>query len=185
MRDPRLVELDRELVMGVRTERAGTRLHDFHTVTGVFATAKGGTQGSREDPYTVVSHRTYLQDASFLVVLAGPRALLEQCHGALVHPRWPVYLGRKSCPPVRPVLDRLTEGYASIEDALARYPWDSGGRDASDAGGRPKTLWCTLEDPGGAASRPDRVTESPARMYGTRGVRVFSVESPAHPVVNS
>lgn len=185
MRDPRLVDLDRRLVMGVRTERAGTRLYDFHTVTGVFPTAKGGTQGSRDDPYTVVSRRTYLQDAAFLVVLSGPKARLETCRDALVHPRWPVYLGRKSCPPVRPVLEALVDDYSSVEEALARYPWDAGGWDDSGARVRSKVLRCTLEDPSGPANRPDRVTESPARLYGNRAVRVFSVDVPVAPVVNS
>lgn len=174
--DPRLQELDRALTMGVREEHPGTRIIDFQTVTGVNPTAEGKLRGSQEDPDTIVSPRAYLQDASFLVVLAGPAALLEQCRDALLAPRWPIYLGRKSCPPVRPVLDGLTEAYGSVRDALERHPWEWGGW--LDKQPYPWKLRTVEEDDVGAAVRADRVRTNPARMYATRLVKPDWVDFP-------
>ncbi len=68
---------------------------------------------------TIVSPRDYLHDAAFLVALASrERGLLERLKESLERPRWPVYLGRKSCVPVRPVLERLTTEYGDLKSAL-------------------------------------------------------------------
>ena len=120
----RLQELDEQLRMGVRVERSGTILVDFQTTTGAFMAADGRFRGTSDKPYTVVSPRSYLNDASFLVILEGPESILRRCARALQEPRWPIYLGRKSCIPTRPVLGGLEDKYQSLEDALARYPWE-------------------------------------------------------------
>lgn len=177
--DPRLNELD-TLTMGLRIEQAGSRLTDFHTVSGSFPTAEGGQKGTQANPTTtIVSYRTYLQDAAFLVVLDGPDALLERCASALQHPRWPVFLGRKACPPTRPVFDGLCACYSNLEEALRRHPWDiSCSPPAKGADSRPRQLWCLVDDPGGELIRPDRLNLNPARMYNNRRVRRFPVDFP-------
>lgn len=174
--DPRLEELDAQLRMGVRVEHPGTRLVDFQTITGVMPTASGGVRGSPDDPATVISPRAYLQDAAFLVVLDGPDEVLRRCAAALAAPRWPLYLGRKSCIPTRPVLEGLTDAYSSIEEALERHPWDWGGRQTLKE--PPSTLRIVVEDPAGEAIRPDRIRVNPARMYANRTVRVGHVPFP-------
>lgn len=174
--DRRLEEMDRQLNMGVRVENDGRKMVDYHTITGVLPTAEGGVKGSAEDPSTIISPRAYLQDAAFLVALAGPGELLSRYAEALVKPRWPVFLGRKSCPPVRPVLDELTDRYSSLEDALTRHPWDCQGKAVLRS--RPEKLRCVLEDNSGTALRPDRIRVNPARMYDARRVRVFTVGFP-------
>lgn len=173
--DPRLEELDRVLTMGVREEHPGVRITDFQTVTGVNPTAEGKPRGSEDDPDTIVSPRAYLQDASFLVVLAGPVEVLEQCRDALLAPQWPVYLGRKSCPPVRPVLDSLSVAYSSVRDALERHPWEWGGWTGQP---HPAKLRTVEEDEAGVAVRSDRVRTNPARMYASRSVRPDWVDFP-------
>lgn len=173
MRDPRLEELN-QLEMGVRTERPGSRMTDFHTTMGVMRTAEGKAKGKPDDPSTIVSYRSYLQDASFLVVLGGPEDLLERCREALEHPRWPVFLGRKSCPPTRPVLEAWTDSFSSVEDALQGYRWLG----AWPRFKRPPRLLCTVDDAQGEVVRADRVTINPARMYGSRRVRKFFVDTP-------
>ena len=108
MSDPRLEELDAALKMGVRVEQPlGEPLTDYHTTTGVLPTADGDRKGKPEDPSTIVSRRAYLQDAAFLVVLGGEAGLLQRTGAALTQPRWPLFLGRKSCPPVRPIFDEI------------------------------------------------------------------------------
>ena len=73
------------------------RTEDFHTVLKT-RRASGKTSN---DP--VVTHRQYLADARFGVILAGDRALLERVSTALQDPLWGVWLGRKSCIPARPL----------------------------------------------------------------------------------
>lgn len=169
--DPRLEELDRQLTLAIRVEHRGRRMVDYQTVTGLLPTADGKAKAG-----TIVSPREYLQDAAFLAILAGPLEVLERCRDALVHPRWPVYLGRKSCPPTRPVFAGLVTEYDSLEDALRRHPWDWYGRAADTE--EPDELWCVLECADGTALRPDRAQANPARMYAARAVTEFPVPFP-------
>lgn len=81
------------LRMGVRVERPGTTLLDFHT-------AGGGYPGKGN---TTVTRRYYLADADFVVGLEGDHALLKQLEAALDAPVWTLYLGRKACVPAEPV----------------------------------------------------------------------------------
>jgi CRISPR system Cascade subunit CasD len=73
------------------------RLEDFHTV---LKTRKASGAISKD---AVISHRQYLLDAKFGVILAGSQATLEQVHGALNNPRWGVWFGRKNCIPAAPI----------------------------------------------------------------------------------
>jgi CRISPR system Cascade subunit CasD len=79
------------------------RLHDYHTVQNT-RRASGGINND-----CVLTHRQYLTDASFGVVLAGERPLLEQISRALKDPVWGVWLGRKACVPTAPVLAGLKD----------------------------------------------------------------------------
>lgn len=175
--DPRLEALERQLTMAVRVERAGSRLSDYQTITGILPTAAGGVKGSLTDPSTIISPRGYLQDAAFLVIIDGPTDVLERCAAALREPRWPVYLGRKACPPSRPVLVGLLDTYESLMDALERHPWDWLGRQMVRER-HPDSLRYVLERQDGAYLRPDRMRTSPGRMYATRAVHVDWVQFP-------
>ena len=57
----------------------------------------------------VITHRQYLLDARFGIILQGDRALLERVAAALQDPIWGVWLGRKSCIPAAPVFVGLAE----------------------------------------------------------------------------
>lgn len=89
----------------IRHDRTGTRMRDYHTVGGGYPphrtvpTAKGGRRAAGQG--TIVSHRHYLADAAFTVAVTAPTDvdLLPECVQALEAPRWPPYLGRRSCPP--------------------------------------------------------------------------------------
>ncbi|EMF26827.1 hypothetical protein H114_22113 [Streptomyces gancidicus BKS 13-15] len=54
---------------------------------------------------TLVSKRQYLADAAFTLALTSDdETLLHACATALRDPYWPLYLGRRSCPPEGPIL---------------------------------------------------------------------------------
>ena len=106
------------LKMGVRVDREGLLMRDYHTATGVMTAA-----GKPDLHRTVVSPRFYLSDAAFLVGLAGNDTdLLHSVRAALRAPVWPLALGRKAFPPSLPVWleDNLVD--ADLRDALANAP---------------------------------------------------------------
>lgn len=76
-----------ELRFGVRVDREGTLLRDYHIAHPV----------KSKDPY--VTNRYYLADAVFLVGLEGMDEELTIIDQALHHPAYPPFLGRRSCPP--------------------------------------------------------------------------------------
>lgn len=96
------------LVMGVRIDRAGTRRLDYHTVGAGYGilSAKGEIKktASTKEYETLISRREYLCDASFIVALQGAPEAIRKIADALSRPKWPPYLGRKSCPPSAPIL---------------------------------------------------------------------------------
>lgn len=98
-----LLDLLSTLVMAVRIDRPGTRWWDYHTVgAGIgMTTAAGGVKTGAQG--TVVKRLEYLADASFLVALQGDANLIGTIADVLAAPKWPLFLGRKSCPPSMPV----------------------------------------------------------------------------------
>lgn len=121
--DDGLRELARQITVGVRCDRPGTSLTDLHTVIGgvLDATGKVKITDKTKEIENVLSHRQYLADAAFLVAVRGPEAVIERCAAALRDPVWPPYLGRKSCPPARPLLEG-TGDYPSVLAALEAWP---------------------------------------------------------------
>jgi CRISPR system Cascade subunit CasD len=174
--DPRLVELDRQLTLGIRVEHHGIPMTDFHTITGILPTAAGGLKGREDDPSTIISPRTYLQDAAFLAVFGGSAKILEQSARALQNPKWPLYLGRKSCLPTRPIFEELTDRYDSILELMHCYLWDWDGKVTIKK--LPSYLRCTTEDLKGESLRSDRIRVNPARIYANRRVSVQWVKFP-------
>ena len=178
--DARIDELSRKLDMAVRADRTGNVMTDFHTVqrTPAVLTAevkkatgelkeKTTDKGSLVD--TITSHRQYLQDASFLVVLSGAEDILESCAAALGSPAWPPFLGRKSCPPSLPMIADLNDRYAGVEEALEQYPR------ADRSHGR---LMTQREDPAGMAVRMDCLVSSAERRFARRNIIIGNVNPP-------
>ncbi|AEM88601.1 type I-E CRISPR-associated protein Cas5/CasD [Streptomyces violaceusniger] len=102
----------------IRSDRRGVLLRDLHTVGGglpakrTVTTAEGKKRPS--SAATLLSHRYYLADAAFTAAITSDdHQLLQQCAAALKEPAWPLYLGRRSCPPHGPLL---------IGDGLFRNP---------------------------------------------------------------
>ncbi|MEU7044728.1 type I-E CRISPR-associated protein Cas5/CasD [Streptomyces varsoviensis] len=101
------------LRFGVRIDQPGSRMRDFHT-------AHHADSGKAMP----LSERYYLADAVFVAGVEGDAALLQHLHQALLAPYYLPYLGRRSCPPSRPVvMDPPAD--ISLEDALRGVPWQA------------------------------------------------------------
>lgn len=114
--DEDLVVLSRGLRMGVRCDKEGVFLTDFHTIIGGVLSAEGKIKSD-----TVLSMRTYLCDASFLIALQGAPELIAQLALAVQRPVWPFYLGRRACVPSRPVFEGVGD-HADLITALREWP---------------------------------------------------------------
>jgi CRISPR system Cascade subunit CasD len=110
------------LRMGVRIDSPGFRWWDFHTVgAGISMSTAGGDKKSESE--AMLTKREYLCDASFLVVLQGEESLIDKLEGAMRKPAWTLYLGRKACPPSRPLLEHPSGCYSDLLSAIKAIPW--------------------------------------------------------------
>ncbi|MCZ7474704.1 type I-E CRISPR-associated protein Cas5/CasD [Micromonospora sp. WMMC273] len=98
------------LEFGVRLDQPGQILRDFQTARSL--------DGRQSAPLT---YRFYLSDAVFLAAVAGEQELLSGLAEALARPHFPLYLGRRSCPPDGPI--SLGVHDVALDDALAEWPW--------------------------------------------------------------
>jgi CRISPR system Cascade subunit CasD len=194
-----LERLDSRLRFAVRVDEPGVVATDYHTVSGYHRTAAGEykftgdtsktlAKALEHDENTIVSSRDYLADARFLVALTGEELLLRELAGEVSHPhwsgdlrkpKWPLYLGRKSCVPTRPVLSGLTNDYRDLEHALLGEPWVPG----VSQDPLPKTLdgWVEwraedLRNEGWFLhERQDAIRINTGRFYGFRWCRHVAV----------
>lgn len=86
------------------------RMEDYHTVKETRS-----ADGKVKDT-AVLTHRTYLNDAAFAVVLSGSDETIRALEKALADPVWGVWLGRKACIPSSPIL----RGIFDSEEAALR-----------------------------------------------------------------
>jgi CRISPR system Cascade subunit CasD len=101
---------------GVKTELPVRRLQDFHTVQGTKT-----ADGKNKDCH--ITHRQYLADAAFGVLLEGNSDILEQIAAALADPVWGIWLGRKTCIPSAPVMAGLKEDkYEALQLLIGDTP---------------------------------------------------------------
>lgn len=150
--DDRLVALSNQLKMGVRVDKPGTVVLDYHTVTSGVMMAQGGIKGGEGEEQTVVSHRFYLSGASFLVALRGEQATIEQLADAVQNPVWFLYLGRHCCIPSAPIY----AGIGYYDDLLAALRVDNEQHQ--------------YEIEGGSTLRMDSITSVPYRSFQARCV---------------
>jgi CRISPR system Cascade subunit CasD len=112
----------RAIKMGVRIDNPGVRWWDYHTVGAGMKMPIAEGPGKTK-PGAMLTRREYLCDASFLVALQGEPALMATLDEALKAPKWTPYLGRKCCPPSRPLLGHPSGTFPDLESALASVPW--------------------------------------------------------------
>ena len=114
---------------GVKKELPVRRLQDYHTVGGGYdpnnpaergcITVSAGDGKPRQkggQSLAVLTHRQYLTDASFGVILEGASPQLKEIADALENPAWGIWLGRKVCIPTAPVFAGLKD---NRDDALS------------------------------------------------------------------
>lgn len=114
-----LASINRTLTMGVRVDKPGQVLRDYHTVISGVLDATGKIKINELRSYqTLVTNRFYLSDAAFMVALMSPDSgLIERLSAAVKSPVWPLYLGRRSCLPSAPIFVGV-ETHATLMEAL-------------------------------------------------------------------
>lgn len=105
---------------GTKKELPVRRLQDYHTVQNT-RRASGSINND-----CVLTHRQYLTDAAFGVLLEGEAPLLKQIADALSDPVWGIWLGRKTCIPSVPVFAGLKENRdAALRLLIGEKPLES------------------------------------------------------------
>lgn len=113
------------LRMAVRIDQFGKFGRDFQTAhTRKFDKLRQSWVFDKSLP---LSNRYYLLDAVFVAGIEMPDDLLDTFASALLHPAFPLYLGRRSCPPATKVLLDTREG-VSLMEALKAQPWEASNR---------------------------------------------------------
>ncbi len=164
--DPRILELSKNLEMGVRIDRSGSIRRDFQTAQGPFLMANE-SRSKRSDH--LIFKKQYIEDGAFLVVLKGSKKILKKCMNALQNPKWPTYLGRKCCVPTCPIFESYSEKFQSIPEALKNYPLDDRTNDyLSKNDAQEKKCRILWDDPNGSIIRHDNYIASPAHLFGDR-----------------
>lgn len=168
------------LRLGVRTDQPGSLLRDYHTASdyrggpmlSAQVNAKGLQKKTSPPKETYVTERFYLQDAIFIAAIAGPADLLDSLATVLRAPRFPLSLGRRSCPPAgRLVLGTFS---TSLDETLLALPWQAAEhhqrRHRKSATVR---VPATIEDPAGDESAWDVPSSFSlrARTFSARLVR--------------
>lgn len=169
----------RELSFGVRVDREGSVLRDYHTVGG--GRFGGQTHGiGGKSGRVALTERYYLQDASFLVALgAEDRAFADRLVAALQNPHWPLFLGRRSCVPSKPVFEGTFDG--NVIDALTRRPFptrflpDPPEKRVRPETVRPVTVRLLVDAPNALEGAPRQDVPLSFALYGREhGVRYVS-----------
>lgn len=147
------------LRMGVRVDREGVLLRDYHTAQNIFR-AKGGVKD------TELSTRYYLADAAFLVGLEGDHTILDLAYAALRNPQWALFLGRRAFVAGEPIwlANGLREG--KLEEHLhpLATPW------LKDEPRTYPLVRMVIEDQTGSEVRTDQPISFEHRRYAPRWV---------------
>ena len=142
---------------GVRVDQEGQLLVDFHM--------------AKSEDVSYLTYRHYLSDAVFVVGLESEdEQLLCELQEALLHPVFPLFLGRRSCPPTQPLCLGVRE--EALQEALQIEP---------PQGQRTQPTRIVLDaapDERGAAPQKDvPVSFSPLhRQFGYRAAREIYLE---------
>lgn len=146
------------LRIAVRVDREGVLLRDFHT--------------AKSEKTSYVTRRYYLSDAVFLVGLEDEdEDYLRSLEQALRNPVFPLFLGRRSCPPTLPLCLGMRD--SSLEQALRAEPSLVPVRRGDTKESKVRVLLETGPETYGAVVQQDLpLSFSPEhRQYGYRAVR--------------
>lgn len=122
-----LQQLENGCAFGVRVDAAGELLRDYHTAQVPperrkvrYYTRRDELRG--DDLYTILSSRDYRTDSCYSIALwsTAESCSLGDIQQALLRPKFPLYLGRKSCPLSLPLNPKLIET-TSLKSAFDQY----------------------------------------------------------------
>ncbi len=99
------------LRFGVRMDQPGQLVRDFQTARPAGAKNSG------------LSNRYYLSDAVHVAGVEGDEALLTSLAYSLTHPTFPLFLGRRACPPSRPFRPVVRD--LGLVQALRSFEWQA------------------------------------------------------------
>jgi CRISPR system Cascade subunit CasD len=169
--DAGLRQLSQQIKVGVRCDQPGVLLVDYHTVVGGVLSAEGKVKINAKTllPETVVSWRHYLCDASFLVAIQAQPQIIASLAEVVQNPHWPFYLGRKSCPPARPVYGGVGD-YPTLEAALSSQPLYRTGQS-----GEISLRGVIESSPGSGVRRRDEINSNSQRTFLPRYTRDVSL----------
>lgn len=102
------------LKFGVRADREGEDITDFHMAHEKDFWKK------HDSKYTHLTYRHYLSDAVFLAGFEGDEAFLREIKQAIKNPKYPLFLGRRSCVPTLPIVLKISS--LQLEQALREEP---------------------------------------------------------------
>ena len=167
-----------QLRFAVRVDREGRLLMDYQTAGNPTPreVEKARKEGKTPEP-PYVTRRYYLSDAVFLVGLESDDiAQLEWLEQALRHPAFPLFLGRRSCPPTLPLCLGIRQ--KDLLDALRTEPL------LAEKSARTEQSYRIVMEadscqPGAIPRRDIPVSFSPiCRQYSYRMVREVQLELP-------
>lgn len=136
---------------GVLTLSSGHFLRDYHTVQvppssalkrRPLRTRRDELSVPKSDLGTILSARDYRTDASYRIAVEQVKPGqfdLEVLRNALLKPVFPLYLGRKACPPSLPLDPRIATApdlLSAFQASFSRNQDDSGDRLGTDFGVR-------------------------------------------------
>lgn len=113
------------LSLAVRIDQSGKYLRDFQTAHRRKWDKESGVYSFDSGSSMPLSNRQYLADAVFVVAVQVEDDVLYQClTSALEHPSFPLFLGRRSCPPACKVLLGAYPEH-DMMTTLANIPWQA------------------------------------------------------------
>lgn len=110
-----LYRLQEALLCAVVTRRSGVRLVDYQT----------SREYGNPSAEGIILRRDYACGGEWTVLLEGEEELLRDIEQALLFPVFPIYLGRKSCPPDAPPRTEIIG--SGLADAVRAAVSDEGG----------------------------------------------------------
>lgn len=176
--DSQTIQRLARLKMAVRIDRPGIMKRDYHTAMDVRK-----ADGSRPPAgQAVVSERFFLADADFLVGLEGDALFLRQIDQSIREPVWPIFLGRKSFVPARPIF--VEEGLMDVGllPALESFPFEP----ETSAGNKVDRLRVVYEvdNPAEGEPRYDVPLSFEPRRFTLRHVASKMIDAPVRLEVN-
>lgn len=130
-----------------------------------------------------LTYRYYLSDARFLVALGADRAVLETLEQAIHSPKWPLYLGRRSCPPDYPLSLGIHDEYEDVRQALESERWHAANWYRRRYRYPDLEIVCDALEGENAESWSDLPLSfsSSGRRYADRAVRRYRISNPDGP----